>query len=151
MTDHLAIRTGSVQPTRHVLRYGLLMTTWAEVGQAKYAVLTSFKKDGTAVGAPVWLAGEGDGIVVWTGADSWKVKRIRRNPEVTLQICDARGRDAAGDVLEGTAEIQDAAGSERTRGIISKKYGVMGFVLVRGGQLLRGKKSTVGIAVRPRT
>lgn len=123
------------------------MTTWAELGNAKYAVLTSFKKDGTPVGAPVWLAGDGDRIVVWTGAKTWKIKRIRRNPKVTLQVCDRQGRKTSGDVLTGVAEIQDAAQTDRTRTLISSKYGIMGFIVVRGSALLRGKQADIGIAI----
>jgi PPOX class probable F420-dependent enzyme len=123
------------------------MTSWAEMGNAKYAVLTSYKKDRTPVGAPVWLAPDGDRLVVWTSADSWKVKRIRRDPEVTLQISDARGRKTRGDVLTGVAEIQDAAGTEQTRVAIGRKYGLIGVVMVRFSSLVRGKDATVGIAI----
>lgn len=127
------------------------MTTWAELGSAKYAVLTSYKKDQTPVGAPVWLAADGDRIVVWTSADSWKVKRIRRNPEVRLQISDARGRTTSGEELAGVAEIQDGAGTEHTRGVIGRKYGLVGVVLVRFSKLVRGKDATVGIAISPKS
>lgn len=126
------------------------MTTWAELGSAKYAVLTSFKKDRTPVGSPVWLAPDGDRIVIWTSADSWKVKRIRRNSDITLQISDARGRTTSGDVLTGVAEVQDAAGTEQTRAVISRKYGLVGLVMVRFSKLVRGKDATVGLAISPK-
>src|SRR5258708_5636395 len=99
--------------------------TWDELANGKYALLTTYKKDGTPVGAPVWGAPEGDRIVVWTNGTSWKVKRIRRNPQVRLQPCDNRGRITAGEALTGTAEVLDAPATERVRGIVGHKYGVI--------------------------
>ncbi len=42
--------------------------------------------NGTGVVTPVWGK-----LYVWTGADSWKVKRIRNNGRVRLVPSDARG------------------------------------------------------------
>ncbi|NUP25633.1 MAG: PPOX class F420-dependent oxidoreductase, partial [Nocardia sp.] len=66
--------------------------SWDQLAQAKYVSLTTYKKDGTPVGTPVWVAPDGDLLLVWTNPDSWKVKRIRRNPDVTLPVSDNRGR-----------------------------------------------------------
>jgi PPOX class probable F420-dependent enzyme len=125
--------------------------TWDDMANGKYALLTSYKKDGTAVGAPVWVAPDGDRIVVWTNATSWKVKRIRRNPEVRLQRCDNRGRTTADEVLTGTAEVLDASGTERVRGILGSKYGVIGTLLIRGHKLFKGSDGSVALAVTPQS
>jgi len=110
-------------------------------------MLTTFKKDGTPVGVPVWAAPDGDRIVVWTNRESWKVKRVRRNPEVTLQACDARGRKTTGAVVTGVAVLQDGVGTEATRAAIGKKYGIIGVVGVRASRLLRGKDATIGLSI----
>lgn len=122
--------------------------TWDEIGKSKYAMLTSYKKDGTPVGTPVWVAKDGDRIVVWTNPKMWKVKRIRRSPAVTLQRCDARGHALTGDVLAGHAEIQDAAGTDRTRDVVGKKYGLIGMVFIRVHKLMLGPDRSVGISIR---
>jgi uncharacterized protein len=58
----------------------------------KYLSLTSFRRDGTGVATPVWFV-EADGrLLVETDADSYKVRRIRRNPRVTIAPCTATGR-----------------------------------------------------------
>ncbi|MGF6888378.1 PPOX class probable F420-dependent enzyme [Nocardia sp. GAS34] len=124
--------------------------TWNELAQSKYAVLTTYKKDGTPVGAPVWIAADGDRIVVWTNPKAWKVKRIRRNPEVTLQECDRRGQPAGGEVLNGTAELLDAPGTERVRGLVGHKYGALGTVLIRAHKLFLGSDRSIGIAITER-
>ncbi len=121
------------------------------MSQSKFVLLTTFKKDGTPVGAPVWVAPDGDGIVVWTNPKSWKVKRIRRNPEVTLQVCDGRGRPASEEVLPGSARILDADGTQRVRDVVADKYGVVGKLAIRGHKLLRGADASVGIAIAPKS
>jgi PPOX class probable F420-dependent enzyme len=57
----------------------------------KYLSITSFKRDGTGVATPVWFVQEA-GRLLQTDANSYKVKRIRRNPHVTVAPCTATGR-----------------------------------------------------------
>ncbi|MEU4312001.1 PPOX class F420-dependent oxidoreductase [Nocardia sp. NPDC024068] len=124
--------------------------SWDQLVQAKYVLLTTYKKDGSPVGTPVWAAPDGDKLLVWTNPTSWKVKRVRRNPEVTLQISDSRGRPEGGEILTGTAQILDAAGTERTREVVSRKYGIIGRIAIRGHKLFRGADGSVGIAITER-
>ncbi|MCS3781346.1 PPOX class F420-dependent oxidoreductase [Tsukamurella ocularis] len=120
------------------------MTTVADVADAKYVLLTTFRKDGTPVATPIWAVRDGADLVVWTVADSWKVKRLRRNPSVLVQACDARGKKTTGPEVAGTGEVIDGgeAGSK-----IAKKYGVLGWLTVAGSKLRRGAGGTVGIRV----
>ncbi|WP_280213766.1 PPOX class F420-dependent oxidoreductase [Nocardia cyriacigeorgica] len=124
--------------------------TWNELAHSKYALLTTYKKDGTPVGTPVWLAPDGERIVVWTNTGSWKVKRLRRDPRVTLQPCDNRGRTDGGDIRAGTATILDAGETQRVREVLAAKYGILGALAVRGHKLLRGADASVGIAISER-
>ncbi|MBB5917027.1 hypothetical protein BJY24_005939 [Nocardia transvalensis] len=119
---------------------------FGDAGTANYVLLTTFRKDGTPVGTPLWAA-LGDGkLYVWTVTDSWKVKRIRRDPKVTVQPCSVNGTPQ-GEVVEGTARILDDAGSDRVRGLIKRKYPVQGWLIVTGSVLRRGKRGTVGIEI----
>ena len=52
-----------------------------------------------AVSCPTGTLATGDRALVITEKNSWKVKRIRNNPEVTLQPCDMRGNVKAGTDL----------------------------------------------------
>ncbi|MGW1738506.1 PPOX class F420-dependent oxidoreductase [Nocardia sp. NPDC001965] len=124
--------------------------SWDQLAQAKYVSLTTYKKDGSPVGTPVWVAPDGDLLLVWTNPDSGKVKRIRRNPEVTLQISDNRGRTAGGEIVLGTAEILNAIGTEHVREVVGNKYGLIGKIMIRGHRLLRGPDGSVGIAISRR-
>jgi uncharacterized protein len=124
------------------------MATFADIADGKYVSLTTFKKDGTPVATPLWGARDGEQLLLWTTTESWKVKRIRRNADVTIAPCSARGK-IEGDAIAGTAEILDDAGTEKARAAIASKYGIMGWLTVKGSSLRRGKSGTVGISVRP--
>ncbi|WP_067895881.1 PPOX class F420-dependent oxidoreductase [Nocardia vaccinii] len=116
------------------------------VGTANYVLLTSFRKNGTPVGTPLWAALDDGKLYIWTVTDSWKVKRIRRNPAVTLQPCTVSGTPR-GAVVNGTARILDDAGSDRVRRLIKRKYSIQGWLVVVGSQLRRGRQGTVGIEI----
>lgn len=122
------------------------MTTIAEIAKAEYVLLTTFKKDGTGVGTPLWAARDGDGLVVWTPTDTWKVKRLRRNSRVTVAPCDFRG-NVKGETVEGKGEILDAAATENARKLIAKKYGIKGYIGIIGSKIRRGSSGTIGIRV----
>ncbi|MEU3295352.1 PPOX class F420-dependent oxidoreductase [Streptomyces longwoodensis] len=118
------------------------------LGAGKYLLLTSYRKNGTAVATPVWVVRDGDALGVWTTADSWKVKRIRARPGVLVGPCDLRGHPT-GDQLPATAEIVDAATVGRYRQLIARKYGLTGRLTLLGSRLRRGLDGTVGIRVTP--
>ncbi|MFI9009762.1 PPOX class F420-dependent oxidoreductase [Actinosynnema sp. NPDC053489] len=119
-----------------------------DLAAGKYLLLTTFRKDGTAVPTPVWVAGDGGALYVWSAADAGKVKRIRRSGDVRIGPCDVRGRPT-GEQVPGTARLLDRAGSERVRSLIARKYGVLGRLTLFGSRLRRGREGTVGIEVRP--
>lgn len=124
-----------------------MTTPFGQAGTAKYVQLTTFRKDGTPVSSPLWAALDGDKLLMWTVTDSWKVKRLRRNPAVVVQACDVRGKQAYGEPVSGTAQILDTPGSDHARDVVQKKYGLLGLVTVKGSLLRRGKKGTVGLAI----
>lgn len=68
------------------------MTDWDVVGRANYVSFTSYRKDGTAVSSPVWIAPADGKLYFFSEVGAYKVKRVRRNPAVTLQPCDVRGK-----------------------------------------------------------
>jgi uncharacterized protein len=108
----------------------------------KFVSLTTFKKDGGAVAAPMWIGRDGDQLFFWTPVDSWKAKRAKNNPRVVLVPCSRTGkvRDGA-EPVDGVAEvITDPATVQRLTGVIRRKYG-LGFILVTFlERLLRGAK-----------
>lgn len=114
----------------------------------KYLLLTTYRKDGRAVPTAVWVVGDGGELLVWTVADSGKVKRIRRSGAVTLTACDVRGRPS-GKPVAGTARVLDAAATRHVRELIARKYGAIGRLMLFVSRLRRGVNGTVGIAIAP--
>jgi PPOX class probable F420-dependent enzyme len=87
----------------------------------KYLSLTSFRRDGTSVATPVWFVADDGHLLVETYADSYKVRRIRRNPHVRIAVCDARGR-LRGDPVEAEARILPEEERERVERLLARKY-----------------------------
>jgi uncharacterized protein len=121
-------------------------TSLERLAAGKYLLITSYRKNGTGVATPVWVVRDGDGLGVWTAADSWKVKRVRARGDVLVGPCDLRGRPT-GDQIPATAEICDEATSARYRTLIARKYGIAGRLSLLGSRLRRGVNGTVGIRV----
>lgn len=122
----------------------------AELRQARYISLTTYRKDGTPVATPVWFATEDDELYVWTRIDSWKVKRLRRDPRVVVAACDVRGRIEDGATrLEGTGRLLDADGLEAVRRRLARKYTWQWWLADWPATIARrGKRPHAGIAVR---
>lgn len=118
--------------------------------EQKYIRLTTFRKDGTPVPTPVWLAREGDHVLVTTSATTGKAKRLRHTQRVLVAPSDARGGVETGVVdVEATAELITEPGEAmRIRQVIGSRYGwtFKAFALM---YRLRGETddSTVGIRI----
>lgn len=122
------------------------MTDLDRLGREKYILLTTFRRDGRAVPTAVWSARDGDSLFVWTVADSGKVKRIRNSGEVTVGPCSVRGVPR-GESLSARASLVDAADSKRVRGLIGRKYGLIGRLSMLGSRLRRGRTGSVAIQI----
>lgn len=112
-------------------------TTFDEVAKSEYILLTTFTKDGRPKPTAIWAAPAGDRLVVITQEQSWKVKRIRNTPRVTIAVCDRRG-NPRGEAVEATASILDKSANAATYDSIGKRYGLLGktfnvFSKLRGG------------------
>ncbi len=115
----------------------------------QYVLLTTTRRSGATVPTPVWVALDGDSLVVTTGAESGKVKRIRHTPRVTLQACDRMGNPIAGSpVVHAHATVHDDADSrEGLEAVMSKKYGVQ-YAAIRAMSKLRGRAANASVVVR---
>ncbi|GGC56949.1 PPOX class F420-dependent oxidoreductase [Hoyosella rhizosphaerae] len=120
--------------------------TFDELASAKYVLLTTFRKDSTPVPTPLWVAAEDNRLFVWTETNSYKVKRIKRDPRVTIAVCGKRGQPD-GETVRASAEVLGEEGTNYVRGLIAKKYGATGWLLVKGSLLRRGRRGTIGVAI----
>ncbi len=97
------------------------------ISDEKYMLLTTFRRNGTPVSAPVWVVGlDGPTFGFATSSASGKAKRLAHTPRVTVQASDARGRVAPGTpVVEGTAQIVTGAQHDTIVAKVRAKYGYM--------------------------
>ena len=114
-----------------------MSVTFADVAKSEYILLTTFTKDGRPKPTPIWAAPDGDRLLVITQETSWKVKRIRNTPRVTVAACDMRG-NAKSEAVEAAASILDKSANGATYDAIGKRYGLLGktfnvFSKLRGG------------------
>jgi PPOX class probable F420-dependent enzyme len=87
----------------------------------KYLSITSFKHDGAGVATPVWFVQEAGRLLVQTDANSGKIKRIRRDPQVLVASCTATGRLLA-DPVPARAEVLGDAEVGRVERLMAAKY-----------------------------
>ncbi|MBI3691704.1 PPOX class F420-dependent oxidoreductase [Mycolicibacterium sp. ELW1] len=122
--------------------------SFGEVIKSQYVSLTTFTKDGRPKPTPIWIAPDGDRALVITGKDSWKVKRIRNTPRVTLAVCDRSG-NVKGEAVEAVATILDGGPQiERVYDAIGNRYGLLGKVFNFFSKLRGGTKRNVGLELR---
>jgi hypothetical protein len=97
------------------------------LGDEKYLLLTTFRRDGTPVASPVWAASLDEAkIGFWTSSGSGKVKRLAHTERVTVQPCDARGRVREGtESAEATARVVTGPELDEIGEKIRAKYGFM--------------------------
>jgi hypothetical protein len=89
----------------------------------KYLSVTSFKRDGNPVATPVWFVIENGRLLIYTDPESFKAKRIRRNPSVKVAPCNATGK-LRGEPAPGTAEFLPEEQTDHVMRLIKRKYRV---------------------------
>jgi hypothetical protein len=121
--------------------------TFADLAKSQYILLTTFTKDGKPKPVPIWAAADGDRLLVITEEDSWKVKRIRNTPRVTLATCTMRGRPTS-EAVEGTAAILDKSQTGAVYDAIGSRYGIVGKVFNFFSKRRGGMENNVGLELR---
>jgi PPOX class probable F420-dependent enzyme len=114
---------------------------------SEYILLTTFTKDGRPKPTAIWAAPDGDRLVVITQEQSWKVKRIRNTPLVTIAPCDRSG-NPKGEAVEAVAAILDKSANGATYDAIGKRYGLRGKTFSVFSKLRGGMKNNVTIELK---
>ena len=125
-----------------------MAATFNDVSKAQYVLLTTFTKDGRPKPTPIWIARDGDRALVITEKNSWKVKRIRNTPRVTLTPCDMRGK-VKGEPVEAVASVLEDSQTDMVYRAINNRYGIIGKVFTAFSKLRGGSQRTVGLEIRP--
>src|ERR1051325_3568696 len=97
--------------------------SYPTLAEATYASLRTFRRNGSSVDTPVWIAGLDGVLVAFTDGTSWKVKRIRANHHCAIAVCNAVGNVSSEGTEGSVAIISDAERERRAYDVLRGKYG----------------------------
>jgi PPOX class probable F420-dependent enzyme len=129
--------TTTHQPTRERPRHATGIS-------GKYLSLTTYRRDGSPVSTPVWFVEDDGRLFVTTAADSYKARRLRRNPAAMVAPCSATGRPKA-EAVAATVEFLAPPEHEHVDRLMARKYRVdrvLVLPLYRLALRLRGKHAS---------
>lgn len=96
---------------------------YAELNGSRYALLRSFRRDGTPVDTPIWFAFDDGGLLFRTKVGP-KTKRLAASRDVELTACDHRGRVRPGaTTVAGRATVLTGAEAGRANRVLHRRYG----------------------------
>lgn len=99
---------------------------YAELAESRYALLRSFRRDGTPVDTPIWFAVDDGGLLFRTKVGP-KTRRLAARRDVELAACDYRGRLRPGAAeaswVTGHATVLSGAEAERANRVLHRRYG----------------------------
>jgi len=125
--------------------------TFERLRRQHTVVLTTFKRDGTAVPTPVSIAVDADPIkgYVRTWSTAGKAKRLAHNPRVTVAPSTFRGRITSAE-MAAEARLLSGAEDDHARRLLRRKHPILHGVLVPLGHRLR-RFETQHYELRPAT
>jgi uncharacterized protein len=94
-----------------------------ELTSTRYALLRSYRRDGTPVETPIWFGVQGNSVVFRTKVGP-KTKRLAARPDVELTACDYRGHvrsDAT--TFAGRAVILSGGEAAEANRALHRRYG----------------------------
>jgi hypothetical protein len=106
-----------------------MSAAFGPVKDAKTILLTTYKRDGTAVGTPVSLAFDGDRAFFRSYDKAWKTKRLRNNPRVQAAPSTVRGK-ATGPELQARATLLDGEQARIAARALARRHRVLHGILV---------------------
>ncbi|SMG20567.1 PPOX class F420-dependent oxidoreductase [Agreia pratensis] len=122
----------------------------ASIADERFVSLTTFRKTGEGVPTPVWIARDGDALIVTTPDGTGKVKRLRNDDRVELRPSDRMGKVADdAPAVAARAEIVDTdeARASQERVFLAKyrlEYRIFMFIERLGK---KGKKKRVSLRI----
>lgn len=101
-------------------------THWREIAASPFVSLGTFRRNGAEVAVPVWVARDGDDLVVTSERNTGKVKRLRNDPRVTLRPCSRMGKvEPDAITVTATGRIAGPAPEDRRAdAALRRKYGL---------------------------
>ena len=119
----------------------------APLKDAKTILLTTYKRDGTAVGTPVSIAFDGDRAFFRSYDKAWKTRRLRHNPRVQAAPSTFRGRPT-GPAIGARATLLEGEEARVAAKALARRHRVLQAVLVPAAHRLM-RYDTMHYELRP--
>lgn len=97
-------------------------TTLETLGRSHYALLRSYRRDGTAVDTPIWFVLDGRSALFRTKIGP-KTRRLTNRPDVELVVCDYKGRITGSTWLTGRATVLGGDDAQAANRALHRRYG----------------------------
>ena len=101
----------------------------ASIRDAKTILLTTYKRDGTAVATPVSLAFDGERAYFRSYDKAWKTKRLRHNPAVQAAPATLRGKPT-GPAIQARATLLDGEQARVAARALARRHRILQAILV---------------------
>jgi PPOX class probable F420-dependent enzyme len=101
----------------------------ASIRDAKTILLTTYKRDGTAVATPVSLAFDGERAYFRSYDKAWKTKRLRHNPAVQAAPATLRGKPT-GPAIRARATLLNGEQARVAARALARRHRVLQAILV---------------------
>jgi uncharacterized protein len=108
----------------------------ASIRDAKTILLTTYKRDGTAVATPVSLAFDGEQAYFRSYDKAWKTKRLRHNPAVQAAPATLRGKPT-GPAIRARATLLDGEQARVAARALARRHRVLQAILVPAAHRLK--------------
>jgi uncharacterized protein len=114
-----------------------MQTSLEPLAGARNVLLTTYKRDGTAVATPVHIAVAGDHAYVRTYGKAWKWRRVRNHPDCLVAPCTVRGR-VTGEAVGVRGRVLSGEQAREAARALGRKYPVLhGLLIPRLHRLMR--------------
>jgi uncharacterized protein len=101
----------------------------APVRNSKTILLTTYKRDGTAVDTPVSIAFDGDRAYFRSYDKAWKTKRLRNNPQVQVAPSTLRGKPT-GPAIPARAILLEGGQVQLAAKALARRHRLLQAILV---------------------
>ena len=106
-----------------------MSAAFAPVKDAKTILLTTYKRDGMAVGTPVSIAFDGDRAFFRSYDKAWKTKRLRRDSRVRIASATLRGKPT-GPAIQARATLLEGEQARIAARALARRHRVLQGILV---------------------
>jgi PPOX class probable F420-dependent enzyme len=125
-----------------------MSAAFAPIKDAKTILLTTYKRDGTAVATPVSVAFDGDRAFFRSYDKAWKTKRLRRNPAVQAAPSTLLGKPT-GPAIQASAILLEGEQARTAARALARRHRVLQAILVPAAHRLM-RYRTMHYELRPR-